>query len=201
VERKLDTRKKKTAIIEAEGEAVTALVGHAVDRVIRGMDGAVEQPITADRSTAMNTEEYSEAKNTGYKSVAMNMGDGSESTNTGEQSVAMNTGYHSVALNAGYRSTAINTGEYSQAKNEGGQSVAMNTGDYSVAEVKGTGSVAASIGTQGRACAAVGCAIVLCYRDENNGRLIHISSSKVGENGVKPDTWYVLDADGTFVEV
>ena len=27
-----------------------------------------------------------------------------------------------------------------------------------------------------------------------------VLASKVGENGIKPDTWYRLDADGNFVE-
>ena len=33
-----------------------------------------------------------------------------------------------------------------------------------------------------------------------DGRLIHIRASKVGENGIKPDVWYTLDAQGEFVE-
>ena len=67
--------------------------------------------------------------------------------------------------------------------------------------MKGTESVAASFGIQGRARAATGGALVLCYRDENDGRLIHIRASKVGENGIKPDAWYSLNASGEFVEV
>ena len=80
-------------------------------------------------------------------------------------------------------------------------SVATNTGDYSAAEAKGIKSVAASLGTKGRASATAGNAIVLCYRDENDGRLIHIRASKVGDNGIKPDVWYSLDENGEFFEV
>ncbi|MBV5565649.1 hypothetical protein KUU53_31445 [Pseudomonas aeruginosa] len=64
---------------------------------------------------------------------------------------------------------------------------ASNTGDYSAAEVSGKESVAASLGIEGRARASAGSAIVLCHRDDE-GRLIHIRASKVGENGVEPDT-------------
>ena len=92
------------------------------------------------------------------------------------------------------------TGDYSAATNTGNRSAATNTGHQSAAEVKGAESVAASLGIQGRARAAAGGAIVLCYRDENDGRLIHVRASKVGENGIKPDTWYALDAQGEFVE-
>ena len=100
----------------------------------------------------------------------------------------------------GTRSAATNTGDYSAATNTGTRSAATNTGYRSAAEVKGAESVAASLGIQGCARAAAGGAIVLCYRDENDGRLIHIRASKVGENGIKPDTWYALDAQGEFVE-
>ncbi|EEJ1333245.1 hypothetical protein C7045_000699 [Salmonella enterica subsp. enterica serovar Mississippi] len=81
----------------------------------------------------------------------------------------------------------------------GNRSAATNTGDWSAAEVSGSQSVAASLGIEGKARASEGGAIVLCYRDED-GELIHIRASKVGENGIMPDTWYQLDEDGEFVE-
>ncbi|MCM2103156.1 DUF7666 domain-containing protein [Pseudomonas aeruginosa] len=95
--------------------------------------------------------------------------------------------------------TASNTGDYSAASNTGNRSAASNTGNYSAAEVSGKESVAASLGIEGRASASAGSAIVLCHRDDE-GRLIHIRASKVGENGVEPDTWYQLNAEGEFVE-
>ncbi|NCI92576.1 hypothetical protein GWP79_14710 [Pseudomonas aeruginosa] len=106
---------------------------------------------------------------------------GGTASNTGDYSAASNTGYHSAASNTGYHSAA------------------SNTGNHSAAEVSGKESVAASLGIEGRARASAGSAIVLCHRDDE-GRLIHIRASKVGENGVKPDTWYQLSAEGEFVE-
>ncbi|EBV9234134.1 hypothetical protein ASI32_12500 [Salmonella enterica subsp. enterica serovar Hadar] len=81
----------------------------------------------------------------------------------------------------------------------GDRSAATNTGDWSAAEVSGSQSVAASLGIEGKARASEGGAIVLCYRDED-GELIHIRASKVGENGIMPDIWYQLNEDGEFVE-
>ncbi|EBT9497108.1 hypothetical protein CQ916_15675 [Salmonella enterica] len=100
---------------------------------------------------------------------------------------------------SGYRSAATNTGNRSAATNTGDWSAATNTGYRSAAEVSGSQSVAASLGIEGKARASEGGAIVLCYRDED-GELIHIRASKVGENGIMPDTWYQLDEDGEFVE-
>ncbi|MBN0850581.1 hypothetical protein JTL95_08245 [Pseudomonas aeruginosa] len=172
---------------------------------------------TGNRSAASNTGNYSAASNTGYQSAASNTGDYSAASNTGYQSAASNTGYQSAASNTGYHSAASNTGNRSAASNTGYQSAASNTGyrsaasntgNYSAAsntgyqsaaEVSGKESVAASLGIEGRARASAGSAIVLCHRDDE-GHLIHIRASKVGENGVEPDTWYQLNAEGEFVE-
>lgn len=93
----------------------------------------------------------------------------------------------------------IMCGSWSAATNTGNRSAATNTGDRSAAEVSGSQSVAASLGIEGKARASEGGAIVLCYRDED-GELIHIRASKVGENGIMPDIWYQLNEDGEFVE-
>ncbi|EBC7563761.1 hypothetical protein C6O31_13365 [Salmonella enterica] len=163
---------------------------------------------TGDQSAATNTGNQSAATNTGYRSAATNTGDRSAATNTGDQSAATNTGYQSAATNTGDRSAATNTGDQSAATNTGYRSAATNTGDQSAAtntgyqsaaEVSGSQSVAASLGIKGKSRASEGGAIVLCYRDKN-GELIHIRASKVGENGIMPNTWYQLNEDGEFVE-
>ncbi|EJV7111423.1 hypothetical protein FHP35_000692 [Salmonella enterica subsp. enterica serovar Muenchen] len=163
---------------------------------------------TGYQSAATNTGNQSAATNTGNRSAATNTGDWSAATNTGDWSAATNTGYQSAATNTGNRSAATNTGDWSAATNTGNQSAATNTGnqsaatntgDRSAAEVSGSQSVAASLGIEGKARASKGGAIVLCYRDED-GELIHIRASKVGENGIMPDIWYQLNEDGEFVE-
>ncbi|ECV2699543.1 hypothetical protein AFF03_24795 [Salmonella enterica subsp. enterica serovar Mbandaka] len=116
----------------------------------------------------------------------------------GNWSAATNTGNRSAATNTGNRSAATNTGNRSAATNTGNWSAATNTGNRSAAEVSGSQSVAAAFGIEGKARASEGGAIVLCYRDED-GELIHIRASKVGENGIMPNTWYQLNEDGEFV--
>ncbi|EAW6684531.1 hypothetical protein FGI26_11835 [Salmonella enterica] len=125
-------------------------------------------------------------------------GNCSAATNTGNRSAATNTGDWSAATNTGNWSAATNTGNRSAATNTGNCSAATNTGNRSAAEVSGSQSVAAAFGIEGKARASEGGAIVLCYRDED-GELIHIRASKVGENGIMPNTWYQLNEDGEFV--
>jgi len=144
-----------------------------------------------DAAKVSNTGDWSAATNTGYRSAA---------TNTGDWSVATNTGYRSVATNTGNRSVATNTGDLSVATNTGYRSVATNTGYRSVAEVSGEQSIAVSLGWQSKAKASIDGAIVCVYRNDD-GELIHIKASKVGENNIKADTWYTLDEFGEFIEV
>ncbi|HGP0022488.1 TPA: hypothetical protein ACLEU8_002183 [Pseudomonas aeruginosa] len=166
-----DDSKIASATLVVEAEiSMPTMISRAIDWIMARLDNSVEQTVVGD--TASNTGDYSAA------------------SNTGDYSAASNTGYQSAASNTGYQSAASNTGN---------RSAASNTGDYSAAEVSGKESVAASLGIEGRARASAGSAIVLCHRDDE-GHLIHIRASKVGENGVKPDTWYQLSAEGEFVE-
>ncbi|EMO4357167.1 hypothetical protein R2B86_000065 [Pseudomonas aeruginosa] len=194
-----------TLVVEAEISMPT-MISRAIDWIMARLDSSVEQTVAGDtasntgnRSAASNTGNRSAASNTGYQSAASNTGYQSAASNTGYQSAASNTGDYSAASNTGNRSAASNTGYQSAASNTGDYSAASNTGNRSAAEVSGKESVAASLGIEGRARASAGSAIVLCHRDDK-GHLIHIRASKVGENGVKPDTWYQLSAEGEFVE-
>ncbi|HHF0343298.1 TPA: hypothetical protein ACPH4X_003361 [Pseudomonas aeruginosa] len=84
-------------------------------------------------------------------------------------------------------------------------SPASSTGDQGAASSTGKHSVAMACGIEGKARAAAGSAIVLCYRDadaegDDYARIVHIKAGIAGQDGVKPDTWYQLSAEGEFVE-
>ncbi|EDI3760871.1 hypothetical protein CEC04_11185 [Salmonella enterica subsp. enterica serovar Kentucky] len=213
-----DTKIASASITIKSELTLPQFIQRGIEWIWSKIDKSLEQQImtgnrsaatnTGNRSAATNTGDWSAATNTGYRSAATNTGDWSAATNTGDwsaatntgyQSAATNTGYQSAATNTGYQSAATNTGNRSAATNTGYQSAATNTGDLSAAEVSGSQSVAASLGIEGKARASEGGAIVLCYRDED-GELIHIRASKVGENGIMPDIWYQLNEDGEFVE-
>ena len=176
--------------IEAELN-IPGLVQKAVDFIMGKINWTNKQSNTGDWSATTNTGDWSATTNTG---------DWSATTNTGDQSAATNTGYQSAATNTGNRSAATNTGYQSAATNTGNRSAATNTGNRSAAEVSGEHSIAASFGEKSKARAGVNGAIVCVYRNDD-GELIHIRASKVGENGIKPDTWYTLNEDGEFIEV
>ncbi|ECC4906605.1 hypothetical protein C3U49_09365 [Salmonella enterica] len=177
-----DTKIASASITIKSELTLPQFIQRGIEWIWSKIDKSLEQQImTGNRSAATNTGYQSAATNTGYQSAA---------TNTGNRSAATNTGNRSAATNTGNRSAATNTGDWSAA---------TNTGYQSAAEVSGSQSVAASLGIEGKARASEGGAIVLCYRDED-GELIHIRASKVGENGIMPNTWYQLDKDGEFVK-
>ncbi|ELI1303268.1 hypothetical protein RQS69_004029 [Salmonella enterica subsp. enterica serovar Kentucky] len=177
-----DTKIASASITIKSELTLPQFIQRGIEWIWSKIDKSLEQQImTGNRSAATNTGNRSAATNTGYQSAATNTGNRSAATNTGDWSAATNTGNRSAATNTGY------------------QSAATNTGNRSAAEVSGSQSVAASLGIEGKARASEGGAIVLCYRDED-GELIHIRASKVGENGIMPDIWYQLNEDGEFVE-
>ncbi len=204
-----DTKIASASITIKAELTLPQFIQRGIEWIWSKIDKSLEQQImTGDWSAATNTGDWSAATNTGNRSAATNTGDWSAATNTGNRSAATNTGDWSAATNTGNRSAATNTGDWSAATNTGNRSAATNTGnrsaatntgDWSAAEVSGSQSVAASLGIEGKARASEGGAIVLCYRDED-GELIHIRASKVGENGIMPDIWYQLNEDGEFVE-
>ncbi|EBJ7266533.1 hypothetical protein NRH86_000239 [Salmonella enterica] len=186
-----DTKIASASITIKSELTLPQFIQRGIEWIWSKIDKSLEQQIM--------TGDWSAATNTGNQSAATNTGNRSAATNTGDWSAATNTGDWSAATNTGNRSAATNTGNQSAATNTGNRSAATNTGDWSAAEVSGSQSVAASLGIEGKARASEGGAIVLCYRDED-GELIHIRASKVGENGIMPDIWYQLNEDGEFVE-
>ena len=186
-----DTKIASASITITAELTLPQFIQRGIDWIWSKVDKSLEQQImTGNQSAATNTGNQSAATNTGNRSAA---------TNTGDQSAATNTGYQSAATNTGDQSAATNTGNWSAATNTGDWSAATNTGNRSAAEVSGSQSVAASFGEDGKAKSSESGAIVLCYRNDD-GEIIHIRASKVGENGIKPDVWYSLNEDGEFEE-
>ncbi len=120
-------------------------------------------------------------------------------TSADPSSPASSTGIRGAASSTGIRGAASSTGDYGAASSTGYQGAASSTGYQGAASSTGKYSVAMACGPDGRAMAGESGAIVLCHRGDN-GEILHIRASKVGENGVRAGVWYMLDKDGRFVE-
>lgn len=90
--------------------------------------------------------------------------------------------------------------EYTMSRVKPAAGAASNSGYSGAASNLGQHGIAADFNGTGKAMSCAGGAIVCVCRNED-GAILHIRASKVGENGIKPDTWYRLDDAGEFVEV
>ena len=132
-------------------------------------------------------------------STAATTGNRANAATTGNWANAATTGKGANAATTGNRANAATTGNWANAATTGEGANAATTGNWANAATTGEHAVAAALGIEGKAKASAGGAIVVCYRNDDGG-LIHIRASKVGENGIKPNVWYSLDAAGEFVE-
>ena len=157
----------------------------------------------------------SKSGSSGYRSKSGSSGDYSTSLSSGDYSKSVSSGYRSASVSSGYRSASVSSGDYSTSLSSGDYSTSASSGDYSISVSSGARSTSVSSGdysksacdTNGFASVAgldgmvkggAGSALSLGYMDAEGE--INIAVAKVGKNGIKPDTWYRVDASGAFVE-
>jgi hypothetical protein len=155
---------------------------------------------TGDRGAASSTGDRGAASSTGYRGAASSTGDRGAASSTGDRGAASSTGDCGAASSTGDCGAASSTGDRGAASSTGYRGAASSTGDCGAASSTGKHSVAMACGFGGKAMAGETGAIVLVNRN-NNGEIVHIRASKVGDNGIKPGVWYQLNSDGEFVEV
>ena len=103
------------------------------------------------------------------------------------------------AATTGNWANAATTGEGANAATTGNWANAATTGYRANAATTGEGAIAASLGMYAKAKAGAGGGIVLAHRDEY-GKLLGIKCGMVGQDGIEPDVFYELNADGEFVK-
>ena len=94
---------------------------------------------------------------------------------------APTSGDSAHSATSGYSAHSATSGDYANS---------ATSGYYANSEAKGKNAVAANAGN-GRARAGEGGAIFLVERDRSLN-ILAVFASKVGENGIKADTWYEL---------
>ena len=134
-------------------------------------------------------------QNAENKSVAE--GDSSKAASSGTSSKAASSGNYSAAASSGNYSKAASSGTSSKAASSGNYSAAASSGDSSKVSCD-TNGFACVAGIDGRVKGNAGSALSLGYRDAQDRNRIAVAY--VGEDGIKPDTWYKLNASGKFLE-
>jgi len=175
--------------------------------IISGADAASIAEAVADGAEAATTGEGANAATTGNHANAATTGNHANAATTGYHANAATTGNHANAATTGYRANAATTGKganaattgnHANAATTGYRANAATTGEGANAATTGEGAVAAALGVKARAKAGAGGAIVLAHRSDD-GALLGVVAAMV-EVDIRPDIWYVLDADGRLTE-
>jgi hypothetical protein len=198
--------------------------------VLRGNRSAAFAGPENFMTTMVTIGDYSVSRTQGEDCVAVAQGTGSAALVESWDSVAVATNVGGVASATGNRCVSVSTHDLSLAETRGERGIAVATAGRSAACVHGELSVAVALAlhindsashasaddgsvavglsrpwdSDTRVRAGAGGALVLVQFsracDGEPNVVEHVWAGKVGENGIKPDTWYMLDENGQPVE-
>ena len=133
---------------------------------------------------------YSQLAASGAYSKLAASGDSSKLAASGADSQLAASGADSQLAASGDSSKLAASGAYSQL---------AASGAYSKLAASGDSSIAICSGVDSKVKGGTNCALALTRWVESEKRY-RITVAYVGENGIKPDTWYELNKDGEFIE-
>ncbi|MFT4177013.1 MAG: hypothetical protein QM627_10195, partial [Luteolibacter sp.] len=99
------------------------------------------------------------------------------------------SGYGAHSTTSGYGAHSTTSGRYAHS---------TTSGRYAHSTTSGYGAIACALGADSRVKSSGG-PLICSYYDADDK--IRVAVAYPGENGIKPDVWYVVDNKGNFVEV
>jgi len=109
---------------------------------------------------------------------------------------AQASGERGAAQASGHSGAAQASGDCGAAQASGHSGAAQASGDWGTAQALGPYSTALASGEGGKVSGKEGCALFLVYRHPLTGAILHAWAGIVGRNGIKPDVFYTLNAEG-----
>ena len=196
--------KSRYAIVEQSGTVDELLDKTASSSITIKKELSLAELIAAaataqgDSPHSVTSGDCSHSATSGRSSHSVTSGYSAHAVTSGDYSHSATSGGCAHSVTSGVRAHSVTSGDCSYSATSGQNANATCNGAESCASTKGVGSVAAVL-YSGNASAGEGGAIVLVERNAFGG-IIAVFSSKVGENGIKPDVWYTLK-NGKPVEV
>jgi len=144
--------------------------------------------------------DYSKLAASGGSSQLAASGNYSQLAASGDYSQLAASGYYSKLAASGYYSKLAASGDYSKLAASGDYSKLAASGGSSKLAASGDSSIAICVGIDGIVSAGENGCIALTWWDGSK-RSYRIEVGYIGENGIKPNTPYQLNADHKFEEV
>ena len=142
---------------------------------------------------------YANSATSGYYAHSATSGNYANSATSGNYANSATSGYYANSATSGdyansatsgYYANSATSGNYAHSATSGNYANSATSGYYANSATSGDSAVAANAG-DGAAKASAGGAIFIVERDRDRN-LLAVFASKVGENGIEPNTWYAL---------
>src|SRR6185312_9749847 len=181
--------KDKTAsqIITIKAEIkVSGLIKAAVEWTM----AKAAKPTSGNYAHSATSGNYAHSATSGNYAHSATSGNYAHSATSGNSAHSATSGYYAHSATSGDYANSATSGDYAHSATSGDYANSATSGYSAHSEAKGENAVAANAGN-GKARAGACGAIFLVERDDNLN-ILAVFASKVGENGIQPDVWYVL---------
>ena len=208
-----DDSKIASSIITIKAElTIPGLVAAAIEYTFARAHSATSgdganSATSGDGAHSATSGDGANSATSGYGANSATSGNYANSATSGYGAHSATSGYGAHSATSGYRANSATSGDYAHSATSGdyahsatsgNRANSATSGNCARAEASGAHAVAANAGN-GPARAGETGAIFLVERNDEN-EIVAVFASKVGEHGIKADTWYALKA-GKPVEV
>ena len=118
---------------------------------------------------------------------------------SGDDTWNASSGAYTWNASSGAYTRNASSGSCTQNASSGDDTRNASSGDGTSTEINGRNSVTADIGLGSRVKGVEGTLVCLCHYVDNAP--VKLVTGKIGEEGLKPNVWYALNATGEFEEV